>query len=215
VGFCLPVSSCRPCDCLDMPDPRSVEDLKKALKRLPGVGPKTAQRMAFHLLERDRKGARQIEQAIGQALSQVNHCRQCNNFCEAELCEICASTSRSPQSLCVVETPADLEAIEQAGVYRGKYFVLMGHLSPLDDVGPDQLAIRELMTLVSKNTIDEVILATNLTLEGQATSDYLYELLEERPVRVTRLARGMPMGSELEYMDPGTLNQAFTNRSPP
>ncbi|MCY4313643.1 MAG: toprim domain-containing protein, partial [Gammaproteobacteria bacterium] len=114
-----------------MPDPRSVEDLKNALKRLPGVGPKSAQRMAFHLLERDRNGARQIEQAIGQALKRVNHCAQCNNFCETELCEICASASRSSQCLCVVETPADLEAIEQAGVYRGKYFVLMGHLSPL------------------------------------------------------------------------------------
>lgn len=198
-----------------MPDPRSVEELKTALKRLPGVGPKTAQRMAFHLLERDRKGARQIELAIGQALSQVSHCRQCNNFCETELCSICASTSRNSQSLCVVETPADLEAIEQAGIYRGKYFVLMGHLSPLDDIGPEQLAIQELMTLVSKSAIDEIILATNLTLEGQATSDYLCELLEDRQVRVTRLARGMPMGSELEYMDPGTLDQAFANRSPP
>lgn len=198
-----------------MPDPHSVDDLKRALKRLPGVGPKTAQRMAFHLLERDRKGARQIEQAIHQALSQVSHCKQCNSFCETELCEICASASRKSEYLCVVETPADLEAIEQAGVYRGKYFVLMGHLSPLDDIGPEQLAIRELMSLVSNHAIEEIILATNLTLEGQATSDYLCELLEDRPVRVTRLARGMPMGSELEYMDPGTLNQAFTNRSPP
>ena len=198
-----------------MPDPRSVEDLKNALKRLPGVGPKSAQRMAFHLLERDRKGARQIEQAIGQALTRVNHCVQCNNFCETDLCEICASASRNSQFLCVVETPADLEAIEQAGVYRGKYFVLMGHLSPLDDIGPDQLAIKELMTLVSKNMIEEIILATNLTLEGQATSDYLCELLAESRLRVTRLARGMPMGSELEYMDPGTLDQAFSNRSTP
>ncbi len=195
-----------------MPDPRSVEDLKNALKRLPGVGPKTAQRMAFHLLERDRKGAKQIEQAISNALMQVNHCKQCNNFCETELCEICSSPSRNSNFLCVVETPADLEAIEQAGIYRGKYFVLMGHLSPLDDIGPDQLAIKELLTLVANNAIEEIILATNLTLEGQTTSDYLCELLKESSVHVTRLARGMPMGSELEYMDPGTLDQAFANR---
>lgn len=198
-----------------MTDPRSVEDLKQALKRLPGIGPKTAQRMAFHLLERDREGARLIEKAIGQALSRVNHCKRCNNFSETEVCAICASASRQSEYLCVVETPADLEAIEQAGIYRGTYFVLMGHLSPLDDVGPEQLAISELMSRVAENTIEEIILATNLTLEGQATGDYLLELLADRPVRITRLARGMPMGSELEYMDPGTLDQAFSNRSQP
>ncbi|MXZ81363.1 MAG: recombination protein RecR [Gammaproteobacteria bacterium] len=198
-----------------MTDPRSVEDLKQALKRLPGIGPKTAQRMAFHLLERDREGARLIEKTIGQALSRVNHCKRCNNFSETEVCAICASASRQSEYLCVVETPADLEAIEQAGVYRGTYFVLMGHLSPLDDVGPEQLAISELMSRVAENTIEEIILATNLTLEGQATGDYLLELLADRPVRITRLARGMPMGSELEYMDPGTLDQAFSNRSQP
>ncbi|MCY4274594.1 MAG: toprim domain-containing protein [Gammaproteobacteria bacterium] len=134
---------------------------------------------------------------------------------EKEFLEICASPSWNSNARRGVETPADLEAIEQAGVYRGKYFVLMGHLSPLDDIGPDQLAIKELLTLISNNKIEEVILATNLTLEGQATSDFLYELLAESPVRITRLARGMPMGSELEYMDPGTLDQAFTNRSSP
>ena len=196
-----------------MADPRSVEELKLALKRLPGVGPKSAQRMAFHLLERDREGARRIGEAIRQALSRVNHCKRCNNFSETEICPICSSTSRESELLCVVETPADLEAIEQAGIFKGNYFVLMGHLSPLDDIGPDQLAIDEFLAVIAENDVNEVILATNLTLEGQATGDYLFELLSHKPVMITRLARGMPMGSELEYMDPGTLDQAFSNRS--
>ena len=195
-----------------MADPRSVEGLKQALQRLPGIGPKSAQRMAFHLLERDREGAHQIGEAIRQALSKVNHCNRCNNFSETDLCPICASAKRISGTLCVIETPADLEAIEQAGIYQGMYFVLMGHLSPLDDVGPEQLGIEQLLNLLEKESIDEVILATNLTLEGQATADYLLDLLQARSIKVTRLARGLPMGGELEYMDPGTLNQAFTDR---
>ena len=195
-----------------MADPRSVEGLKQALQRLPGVGPKSAQRMAFHLLERDREGARQIGEAIRQALSRVNHCNRCNNFSESELCPICSSAKRESGILCVVETPADLEAIEQAGIYQGMYFVLMGHLSPLDDIGPDQLGINQLMALLNRETIEEVILATNLTLEGQATGDFLLDLLQNNSVPVTQLARGMPIGGELEYMDPGTLNQAFSDR---
>jgi recombination protein RecR len=195
-----------------MADPRSVDGLKQALQRLPGVGPKSAQRMAFHLLERDREGARQIGEAIRQALSRVNHCTRCNNFSESDRCPICSSSSRNLALLCVVETPADLEAIEQAGIYRGLYFVLMGHLSPLDDIGPDQLGIKQLLELLENDEIEEVILATNLTLEGQATGDFLLDLLHKKPLKVTRLARGMPMGGELEYMDPGTLDQAFTDR---
>jgi recombination protein RecR len=200
-----------------MADPRSVEGLKQALQRLPSVGPKSAQRMAFHLLERDRDGARQIGEAIRQALSRVNHCDRCNNFSESALCPICDSAKRDAKILCVVETPADLEAIEQSGIYQGMYFVLMGHLSPLDNIGPDQLGITQLLTLLKKETIEEVILATNLTLEGQATGDFLLDLLNglstnEKAINVTQLARGMPIGGELEYMDPGTLNQAFTDR---
>jgi len=197
-----------------MTDPRSVGGLKQALQRLPGVGPKSAQRIAFHLLERDREGALQISEAIRQALSKVNHCKRCNNFSESDICPICASGKRNPGILCVVETPADLEAIEQAGVYQGMYFVLMGHLSPLDDVGPEQLGIDQLFALLDREAIDEVILATNLTLEGQATAGFLLDLLQPQSVRVTRLARGIPIGGELEYMDAGTLVQAFSDRSP-
>ena len=195
-----------------MADPRSVGGLKQALQRLPGVGPKSAQRMAFHLLERDREGARQIGEAIRVALSRVNHCSRCNNFSESELCPICASGKRDESVLCIVETPADLEAIEQAAIYHGMYFVLMGHLSPLDDIGPDQLGIDELIGLLEREEISEVILATNLTLEGQATADFLLDLVTSRNIKVSRLARGMPMGGELEYMDPGTLDQAFADR---
>ena len=195
-----------------MADPRSVGGLKQALQRLPGVGPKSAQRMAFHLLERDREGARQIGEAIRVALSRVNHCSRCNNFSESELCPICASGKRDESVLCIVETPADLEAIEQAAIYHGMYFVLMGHLSPLDDIGPDQLGVDELIGLLEREEISEVILATNLTLEGQATADFLLDLVTSRNIKVSRLARGMPMGGELEYMDPGTLDQAFADR---
>ncbi len=195
-----------------MADPRSVLVLKDALQRLPGVGPKSAQRMAFHLLERDREGARQIGEAIRHALLKVNHCNRCNNFSEAALCVICSSTKRDQTKLCVVETPADLEAIEQAGVYQGMFFVLMGSLSPLDDIGPEQLGIDELITLVAEQPIQELILATNLTMEGQATSDFIIDLMQPQDISVSRLARGLPMGGELEYMDPGTLDQAFAGR---
>ncbi len=200
-----------------MADPRTVEALKSALRRLPGVGPKSAQRMAFHLLERDREGARQISEAIRHALSRVSHCQRCNNFSESPSCPICASAKRDASRLCIIETPADLEAIEQAGVYQGMYFVLMGHLSPLDDIGPAQLGIDRLLALVKADPLDdapieEIILATNLTIEGQATADFIIDLMQPSGLLVTRLARGMPMGGELEYMDPGTLNQAFSDR---
>jgi len=195
-----------------MTDPRSVSTLREALQRLPGIGPKSAQRMAFHLLERDREGAQQIGEAIRHALLKVNHCERCNNFSETPLCAICDSPRRDASRLCVVETPADLEAIEQAGIYQGLYFVLMGNLSPLDDIGPDQLGLDRLVKLVDTADITEMILATNLTMEGQATSDFIIDLMESRGIQVSRLARGLPMGGELEYMDPGTLNQAFSDR---
>ncbi len=195
-----------------MTDPQSVSTLREALQRLPGIGPKSAQRMAFQLLERDREGAQQISEAIRHALLKVNHCERCNNFSETPLCVICESSRRDASRLCVVETPADLEAIEQAGIYHGLYFVLMGNLSPLDDIGPDQLGLDHLVKLVDSADIEEMILATNLTMEGQATSDFIINLMESRGIRVSRLARGLPMGGELEYMDPGTLNQAFSDR---
>ncbi len=170
--------------------------------------------MAFHLLERDREGARQIEEAIHQALHRVTHCRRCNNFSETELCHICNSPHRDLSCICVVETPADLDVIEQAGIYRGGYFVLMGSLSPLDDIGPDQLGVNQLLALLENTPVNELILATNLTIEGQATADFLIDLMAPKGVTITRLARGLPMGGELEYMDPATLNQAFEGRNP-
>lgn len=195
-----------------MPDSRSVEQLQLSLQRLPGVGPKSAQRMAFYLLERDREGAFSISEAIKSALAKVSHCERCNNFSESTLCTICDSPKRSKEILCIAETPADVEAIEQANAYQGMYFVLMGHLSPLDGIGPEQLGIAQMLKLIESGEIKEVILATNLTLEGEATADYIADLLSSRNINLTRLARGVPVGGELEYMDAGTLNQAFTDR---
>ena len=195
-----------------MADGQAIERLKQALRRLPGVGPKTAQRMAFHLLERDREGGRILADALTEAVASINHCRRCNNFSEEELCAICTSGKRDPGLLCVLETPADLDTIEQAGAYGGFYFVLMGHLSPLDGIGPDQLGVERLLQILGEQPVKEVILATNLTVEGEATADYLSDLLEEHAVSVSRLARGVPAGGELEYMDANTLNQAFSDR---
>ena len=195
-----------------MASDQAIENLKDALRRLPGVGPGTAGRMAFHLLERDREGGKVIAEALNAAISSVNHCARCNNFSEEEFCGICSSGKRDRSILCVVETPADLDTIEQAGAYTGYYFVLMGHLSPLDGVGPEQLGFDRLLGVVTKDDVTEVILGTNLTVEGQATADYLYDLLEDKPVKISRLARGVPAGGELEYMDANTLNQAFADR---
>jgi len=193
---------------------QAIDQLREALRRLPGVGPKTAQRMAFHLLERDQGGARVIAEALQRALKTVIRCRRCNNFSETELCGICASTRRNSATVCVVETPADLEAVEQTGAYQGMYFVLMGRLSPLDGIGPDDLGFDRLKKLIENERIEELIIATNLTTEGEATADYLHQLLEGCPVSVTRLARGVPVGGELEYIDHSTLSQAFTDRRP-
>jgi recombination protein RecR len=197
-----------------MADPRAIDALRQALCRLPGVGPRTAQRMAFHLLERDREGARQIADALSNALSRVSNCSRCNNFSEQELCPICSSPQRDAGLLCVVESPADLEALEKAGIYRGMYFVLMGHLSPLDGIGPEELGIDRLEQLLDRNEIREVILATNLTVEGEATAHYLGELLHRRNIPVSRIAHGVPVGGELEYIDQGTLTHAFNGRQP-
>ncbi len=193
---------------------KAVEDLMKAFRRLPGVGPRTAQRFVFQLLARDRYGAAEIASTLRVAVDNVRHCRQCNNFSESEICNICSSPSRDHSQLCIVETPADLASFEDAGAYRGLYFVLMGRISPLDGTGPDDLGIEELLKTLSQHPIKEIILATNITLEGDATADYLTDLLSKRGFTATRLARGLPLGGELEYMDKGTLIEAFHRRIP-
>ena len=190
----------------------ATEALKEALKALPGVGPKNAQRMAFHLLERNREGAHKIADALNFALDKVTSCLRCNTFCESEYCEICSSQKRDKSLLCVVETPADLQAIEQVGAYQGLYFVLMGRLSPLEGIGPDKLGFKRLNDLVANNEINEVVIATNITAEGETTADYTQQLLAPYGVKITRLARGVPVGGELEYMDQRTLAAAFKER---
>ena len=190
----------------------SVARLIDALRTLPGVGPKTAQRMAFHLLQDGREGARRLAEGIDHALTNVGRCRCCRMFTEAELCAVCESPQRDASLLCVVESPADVVAIEQSGGYRGRYFVLMGHLSPLDGIGPEQLGVGELEALLSEGLVQEVILATNPTVEGEATAHFLSELTSARGLRATRIAHGVPIGGELEYIDGGTLAHALAGR---
>lgn len=190
----------------------AIEALKQALRRLPGVGPKSAQRMALHLLERDREGGRQIAESLSNALERVIHCQRCNNFSEHEVCPLCSSPRRDRSQLCVVESPADFMSLEQAGVYNGLYFVLMGRLSPLDGIGPEELGVHRLEALLDEGSIKEVILATNLTVEGEATAHFIGELVRARKIRATRIAYGVPVGGELEYVDQGTLARAFTGR---
>lgn len=190
----------------------AVARLIDALRTLPGVGPKTAQRMAFHLLQDGREGARRLAEGLDNALANVTRCRQCRMFTESELCAICAAPQRDASLLCVVESPADVVAVEQSGGYRGRYFVLMGHLSPLDGIGPEQLGIGLLETLLEGGAVQEVILATNPTVEGEATAHFLSELARSRGVRATRIAHGVPIGGELEYIDGGTLAHALAGR---
>jgi len=189
-----------------------LEALKQALRRLPGIGPKSAQRMALHLLERDREGMRALAQALSSAAERVRHCARCNNFTEEELCTICASPRRDQSLLCVVETPSDLVSLEQSGAYNGVYYVLMGRLSPLDGIGPEELGIARLEGLLAAGQIKEVVLATNPTVEGEATAHYLTELVHAHGIRATRIAYGVPVGGELEYTDRGTLARALTGR---
>lgn len=190
----------------------AIELLKQALRRLPGVGPKSSQRIALHLLERDRDGAKQIVEALENALEKVGHCSRCNNLSEQKVCEICDSPRRDHSMLCVVESPADLISLEQASVYNGTYFVLMGHLSPLDGIGPEELGISRLETVMDEGELKEIVLATNLTVEGEATAHFISELANQRGIRTTRIAYGVPVGGELEYVDGGTLARAFTGR---
>src|SRR5262245_621963 len=192
--------------------PPTLTSLIDALRCLPGVGPKSAQRMAFHLLEKDRRGAAAIAEALQKAVSGVGRCQRCRMFAEAELCPICASSSRDRSLLCVVESPADVAAIEQSGSYRGTYFVLMGHLSPLDGIGPDELGFGQLEDLLAAGEVSEAILATNTTVEGDATAHVIAELAQRQKVRPSRIAHGVPVGGELEYVDGGTLAHALAGR---
>jgi recombination protein RecR len=195
-----------------MADTPALEALKQALRRLPGVGPKSAQRMAYYLLERDREGARLLAQTLAQAVERITHCRQCNNFSEADLCAICVSARRDRSVLCVVESPSDLASLEQAGVYTGLYYVLMGRLSPLDGIGPEELGLARFEARLDEGETKEVVLATNLTVEGEATAHYLTDLVRARGIRATRIAYGVPVGGELEYTDRSTLARAIAGR---
>ena len=192
--------------------PISLEDLTESLRCLPGVGPQSAQRMAYHLLQRDHIGAQRLANALTRALEHIKHCEMCNNFTEEAVCEFCRSERRDSGLLCVVEMPADLMMMEQAQCYRGMYFVLMGRLSPLDGIGPREIHLERLLKRAQDGLVQEVVLATNFTMEGEATAHYISELLHTRGVRVTRIARGLPVGGELEHVDSGTLAQAVLER---
>ena len=183
-----------------------------ALRCLPGVGPKSAQRMALHLLERDRDGGRRLVEALQVALDGIGHCRLCRDLSETDVCALCANPRRDRSLLCVIETPADVLAVEQATGFQGVYFVLMGHLSPLDGIGPAELGLEALEARLDQGEVREVILATNPTVEGEATAYYLAELARERGIRATRIAHGVPLGGELESVDGGTLAHAFAGR---
>lgn len=193
-------------------NPSGLEALIEALRCLPGVGPKSAQRMAYHLMQRDRPGARRLGDAILHALEAVRHCARCNTFTEADLCERCASPRRDASLLCVVETPVDMNMMEQTLAYQGLYYVLMGRISPLDGIGPRELGLDRLLERAQDGVVREVILATNYTNEGEATAHYLTAMLRPKGVAVTRIARGVPVGGELEYVDSGTLAQAMRER---
>jgi recombination protein RecR len=183
-----------------------------ALHALPGIGPKTAQRLAFKLLQDERGAAQELSQAMDHALASVGRCRRCRMLAEGELCPLCESTSRDDSQLCVVESPADVMAVENSGAFRGRYFVLMGHLSPLDGVGPAELGLHELDLLLAEGRVREVILATNSTVEGEATAHVLSEMARARGLTTTRIAQGVPFGGELEYVDGGTLAHALAGR---
>jgi recombination protein RecR len=195
-----------------MADASSLDALVDALRRLPGVGVKSALRMAFHLLQHDRDGAQLLARALQQAAGNVRHCELCNTFTEAPICSVCMDSRRDVTKLCVVETPADQAALERTGAFRGYYFVLMGKLSPLDGIGPNDIGLQKLFNRALDGTVSEVILATNFTAEGEATAHVIGEGLKQRGLNVTRLARGVPAGSELEYVDLGTIAHALVDR---
>ena len=194
--------------------PAALDELIQALRCLPGVGPKSAQRMAYHLLQRDTQGAGKLAGALSGALQRIRHCARCNTFTEAEICALCASPRRDASLLCVVESPGDLLMMEQSQSYSGLYFVLMGRLSPLDGIGPREIHLDRLVRRATDGQVQEVILATNFTVEGEATAHYISELLGGKGLKVSRIARGLPVGGELEHVDSGTLAQAVLERRP-
>ena len=195
-----------------MQTPSSLEALIEALRCLPGVGPKSAQRMAYHLMQRERRGAQRLADSLQRALEALRHCHRCNTFTELEVCERCASPRRDPSLLCVVETPVDMNMMEQTQAYSGLYYVLMGRVSPLDGIGARELQLEQLLARACDGVVQEVILATNFTNEGEATAHYVTEMLKRHHLRVSRIARGVPVGGELEYVDSGTLAQAVRER---
>ena len=190
----------------------SLDDMIAALKCLPGIGQKSAQRMALHLLERDQQAARRIAETITRALDTVRHCRQCRNFSDTDLCQVCSDEGREQNTICVVETPADVLAVESSAAYRGRYFVLLGRLSPLDGFGPGQLGLEELEQQLNHGGINEIILATSATVEGDITAQYIADNAGRHGITSTRLARGIPLGGELEFVDGGTLSRALSGR---
>ena len=189
-----------------------IEQLVESLRCLPGVGRKTAQRMALHLLEREREAGMALSKALVDAMEGVGHCQRCRNFSEQEICSLCADPKRDAGTICVVESPADVIAVEQSGSYRGHYFVLMGHLSPIDGIGPEDIGLDILKARIERDEVSELILATNPTVEGEATAYYLSELVREENVKISRIAHGVPLGGELEYVDGTTLAHAFSGR---
>ncbi|TXI21403.1 MAG: recombination protein RecR [Ottowia sp.] len=195
-----------------MPDTHALDTLIQSLRRLPGVGVRSAQRMAFHLLQHDREGAQVLARALQEAVAQVHHCARCHTFTESEICATCADPRRDASKLCVVETPADQAAMERTAAFKGRYFVLMGKLSPLDGIGPREIGVQKLIERASDGVVQEVILATNFTAEGEATAHVIGQALKSRGLKVTRLARGVPAGSELEYVDLGTIAHALVDR---
>ena len=190
----------------------ALENLIEALRCLPGVGPKSAQRMSLHLLERDRSGASTLAEALVEAVERIGHCSRCRNLSELDICEICNDPRRDNSTICVVETPGDVLAIESSASYRGMYFVLMGHLSPIDGIGPEDIGLDKFHQRVLAEQVEEVILATNPTVEGEATAYYLTDLLSGEGIKVSRIAHGVPLGGELEYVDGSTLAHALTGR---
>ena len=197
-----------------MEKPAALEELIQALRCLPGVGPKSAQRMAYHLLQRDPQGAGRLSRGLSDAVERIRHCTRCNTFTESETCSLCSSARRDASLLCVVESPGDLLMMEQTQSYGGLYFVLMGRLSPLDGIGPREIHLDRLAKRATDGVVKEVILATNFTVEGEATAHYISELLAGKGVKVSRIARGLPVGGELEHVDSGTLAQAILERRP-
>ena len=192
----------------------ALEELIEALRCIPDIGPKSAQRTAYHLLQHDKAGAGRLAESLARAVKSVRRCAKCNTFAEAELCSLCASPKRDASQLCVVETPGDLLMMEQTLAYNGLYFVLMGRLSPLDGIGPKEIGLDVMLRRLEGGEVREVIVATNFTNEGEATAHYIGEMLKDRGLKVTRIARGVPVGGELEYVDTGTLAQAVAERRP-